>query len=230
MATHTGRNSPPTLWEQAVQLWKDLVAGFGHQHDLMRWGRMRALYHRVLGHELRELESHVRQAIRADADDLELPPLKPVVKRPARPQPTSNADMPRFRQSYNDDCETWKVSFRMSERERGPSYMSYRRRPPNPDPEAMRPCRTFAFRIEALRRAINFRGDYVRRYALRLARIEEARLRVMAEHIARAKAAKAAREELLSVLSAEFGPPEDNGDGLLAFNVPTSAAEHIEPG
>src|SRR5690349_25174970 len=61
------RNSPPTLWEQAVQLWNDLVLGFGHPHDLIRWVFMRRLYHRALGYAIRELETHVRRAIRADA-------------------------------------------------------------------------------------------------------------------------------------------------------------------
>jgi hypothetical protein len=182
MTPKTTRNSLPSLWEQAVTLWKDLVLGFGDAALLMRWGWMRALYHRVLGHELRDLEKIVRRAIRADARELELPPLRPRAKRRASSPPQSNQDMPRFRRSYSDDCTTWKVSFRMSvadpRKHRSPRKRSALR---TYDPETRRPCRGYALRIEALRRAINYRKDYVTRYARRLARIREANVRALHE-------------------------------------------------
>jgi hypothetical protein len=71
MTQRSTRNSEPSLWEQAVQLWNDLVLGFGNSALLMRWGSMRALYHRALGYTLRDLEKLVRRAIRADAEDLD---------------------------------------------------------------------------------------------------------------------------------------------------------------
>jgi hypothetical protein len=91
MTTQPARNSLPGLWEQAVTLWRDLVLSFGHPHDLIRWGWMRALEHRALGHWLRDLESHVRRAIRADARELDLPALGPPAQdgtSPARPNQT----------------------------------------------------------------------------------------------------------------------------------------------
>jgi hypothetical protein len=66
------RNAPPSLWEQAVQLWNDLVLGFGHPVDLVRWVFIRALEHRALGYWLRNLEDIVRRAIRTDAYALEV--------------------------------------------------------------------------------------------------------------------------------------------------------------
>src|SRR5690242_2174878 len=116
MTTQSKRNSLPSLWEQAVSLWNNLVLGFGHPHDLMRWGWMRALEHRALGQWIRDLETLVRRAIRAGAAELDLPAPTPRAKRrPPRP-PQSNDDMPRFRRSYSDDCTTWKVSFPMQVR------------------------------------------------------------------------------------------------------------------
>jgi hypothetical protein len=177
MTTRTTRNSLPSLWEQAVTLWNELVLGFGHPHDLMRWGWMRALYHRALGHTLRDLEKLVRRDIRADARELDLPALKPRTPRRKPGLPRSNEDMPRFRRSYSDDCETWKVSFRM----RAPTPGKHRGPRKRSEPAERRPCRNYAYRIEALRRAINYRDDYVRRYALRLARIAEANLSALVE-------------------------------------------------
>jgi hypothetical protein len=85
--------------------------------------------------------------------------------------------MPRFRRSYSDDCTTWKVSFRMSppppRKHRGPRKRS--------EPSERRRCRPLAYRIEALRRAINHREDYVLRYARRLARIEQGRAQTLCE-------------------------------------------------
>jgi len=209
MSTQSRRNSPPSLWEQAVTLWNNLVLGFGHPHDLMRWGWMRALEHRALGHWLRDLEALVRRAIRDDAETCELPPLKPGARRPKRPLPQSQVDMPRFRRSYSDDCTTWKVSFRMSTR--GP-----RKRGPhkNPPPSERRRCRNLAYRIEALRRAINHRADYAMRHARRLARIEAARLSALAGYIA---------------LHDSFSP-RPSPDQPTAGQPALRSAKHIEPG
>jgi hypothetical protein len=210
------RNSLPTLWEQAVTLWEELVLGFGHPHLLMRWGRMRALYHRALGQTLRDLEQLVRRAIRADARELELPAPKPRAPRPKRAPPQSNEDMPRFRRSYSDDCETWKVSFRMSAP--GPRPARKRRSRAGYQPAEQRPCRNYAFRIEALRRAINHRKDYVRRYALRLTRIKEANLRALNEELSRYIQERSQQDP-----SPETAPQP-------APQIDPGNAKHVEPG
>jgi hypothetical protein len=205
------RNSLPSLWEQAVTLWNELVLGFGHPHDLIRWGWMRALEHRALGHWLRDLESHVRRAICADAHALDFPALKPRARRRSPNPPQSNEDMPRFRRSYADDCTTWKVSFRMSApapgKHRGPRKKS--------EPAERRRCRNYAFRIEALRRTINSREAYVLRYARRLARIAEVNVRDLAE--------------ALKV----YDPPQQETAAALPEATPEAAlrnAKHVEPG
>jgi hypothetical protein len=205
--TQPTRNSLPSLWEQAVQLWNELVLGFGHPHDLIRWGWMRALQHRALGHWLRNLESHVRRAIRADARELELPARAPRARRARPGPPQSNEDMPRFRRSYGDDCTTWKVSFRMS----APTPGKHRRPRTRSEPAERRRCRPLAFRIEALRRAINSREDYVLRYARRLARIAKANVRDVTE------ALKA------------YDPPQPATGDSSPEGAPQSA-KHIEPG
>ncbi len=178
----TIRNSLPSLWEQAVTLWRELVLGFGHPHDLIRWGWMRALEHRALGGWLRELEALVRRAIRADAAELDLPAPDPRAPgpRPGPPQSrdiTSNDDMPRFRRPYGDDCTTWKVSFRMSAARPG-KHQGARTKE---GPAEKRRCRGYAFRIEALRRVISRREDYVLRYARRLARAAFSAMAAMRE-------------------------------------------------
>ncbi|HEV7691854.1 MAG TPA: hypothetical protein VGO52_13555 [Hyphomonadaceae bacterium] len=200
------RNSLPSLWEQAVTLWRELVLGFGHPEQLIRWGWMRALEHRALGHGLRDLETLVRRAIRADARELELPAPKPRAKRQPPRLPQSNEDMPRFRRSYSDDCTTWRVSFRMSTP--APGKRSSRKRS---EPTEKRPCRNYALRIEALRRAINSREAYVLRYARRLARIAEAKVRDLAEAL---KAYKPLQQETVAA---------SPGARL-------RSAKHIEPG
>jgi len=172
----TTRNSLPSLWEQAVTLWNELVLGFGHPHDLMRWGWMRALEHRALGHWLRDLEKLVRRAIRADARELDLPAPEARARRARPGPPQCNEDMPRFRRSWSDDCTTWKVSFRMSAA--APGKRSSRKRS---EPAERHRCRNYAYRIEALRRAINHHDDYVLRHARRLARVKEANVRALAE-------------------------------------------------
>ena len=210
------RNSLPSLWEQAVTLWKELVLGFGHPEDLMRWGWMRALEHRALGHWLRDLERLVRRAIRADARELDLPALGPPRARRAKPSPPrSNEDMPRFRRSYSDDCTTWKVSFRMSvaapRKHRGPRKRS--------QPSERRRCRNIAYRIEALRRAINHRNDYITRYARRLARIEEARI----------EALRRACEEYVATRLHD-PPGQDASGGATSPGPAPLSAKHVEPG
>jgi hypothetical protein len=224
MTPRSRRNSLPSLWEQAVELWNELVLGYGRSIDLMRWGRMRALYHRALGHCLRDLEKLVRRAIRADAETSELPPLKPILKRP-RPRlapPPSPQDRLLLRAPDPTDPATWKVAFRMSPRVYDPTRKRYKRRSrPVYDPEAQRPCRGYAFRIEALRRAINHREAYVTRYARRLARIRQARIE---------EAGCEPRDEFLAVLCSLHGPPEEDGSGLMTFNVEAPNAKLIEPG
>jgi hypothetical protein len=167
-----------SLWKECIALWRNLVLSFGYPFDLMRWGVMRALEHRALGHWLRDLEALVRRAITSDALTRTVPaPNLHRRKRADRRQasPASPEDMPRFRRSYRDDPTTWKVSFRMSVREYDPTRRRKRRRSPrNTDPEVRRPCRGFALRIEALRRAIVNREAVVLRHARRLARLAEA--------------------------------------------------------
>jgi hypothetical protein len=223
MTTHTRRNSEPSLWEQAIQLWRDLVLGYGRSIDMMRWGWMRALEHRGAMHWVRDLEELVRRAIRADAEDCDLPPLRP--RAPCRPgrrrqegrkqegcdrRPASPGDMPGF--DARDET-TWQVSFRMikpAPRPRG----KYKRSPY----AERRPCIPLARRIEALRRVIHFPRDYVRRYARRLARIEQARLRALAEYIAQ----HAASAPVLNT------PPRQVTAGAGAPTPPS--AKHVEPG
>jgi hypothetical protein len=225
IAQHLRRNSLPSLWEQAVELWRDLVLGFGDAALIMRWGVMRALLHRALGHELRDLEAIARRAIREDAETCEVAPSKPRARRPDRRQttPQSPEDRPRPGASYSNDPASWKVAFRMSKRAYDPTRPRNRRRasPRDYDPETRRPCRGYALRIEALRRVIANRETYVLRYARRLMRIEQARI----------EQTQGAREEFLAALQALLNaPPEDDGSGLMSFNVDPLNAKHVEPG
>ena len=128
---HNKQSPLASLWKECIALWRDLVLGFGHPVDLMRWGRMRALEHRGLGHWLRDLEALVRRAITSDALTREVPPPKlhraqTADRRAARRRIPE--DMPRFRRSYRDDPTTWKVSFRMSKREYDPTRRRKRSR------------------------------------------------------------------------------------------------------
>jgi hypothetical protein len=83
--------------------------------------------------------------------------------------------MPRFRATRRDDPLTWKVSFRMSVPEsRNERARTQVRQGPRPEPRASRCAIPYAYRIEALRRAIRHREDYVLRHARRLARREAA--------------------------------------------------------
>jgi hypothetical protein len=175
MTQRSTRNSEPSLWEQAVTLWNELVLGFGNSALLMRWGVMRALEHRALGHWLRDLEKLVRRAIHADAEDLDLPPLKPRAPRPKR-QP--NKGTPCIRHAEPDLPATWTASFHMQPLRRGKPRTCARK-----DPAERRPCRGYAIRIEALRRVIVYRDEYVLRYARRLARIAEANAKAQAEKL-----------------------------------------------
>jgi len=89
--------------------------------------------------------------------------------------------MPRFHRTYRDDPTSWKVTFRLSTPRRRP----VRERPSRAgyQPSEKRPCRNLALRIEALRRVIVRHDDYVLRYARRLARMEAARFRAVADLI-----------------------------------------------
>src|SRR5689334_6840791 len=175
MTTQAKRNSLPSLWEQAGQLWDELVLGFGNAALIMRWGFMRALEHRALGHWLRDLEKLVRRAIRDDAEDLDLPPLKPRAPRPG-PRPQPREDRQGSPGGEADLPATWKASFHMHPRASGKRTSRKRK-----EPAERRPCRGYAVRIEALRRVLCYRDAYILRYARRLARIREANNRALAE-------------------------------------------------
>jgi hypothetical protein len=175
MSTASDRpNHPATaLWKECIAGWDNLVRGFGHPMDLVRWGWMRALEHRALGHWLRRLEALVRHAILADALARDVPVLKPRppvshASKTSAP-PLTPETMPRFRRTYSFDPDTWKVSFRMLARAPDRNARRYPRK--SREPAERRRCRPFAYRIEALRRAINYREDYVARLARRLTRI-----------------------------------------------------------
>ena len=215
---HDTRNSPPSLWEEAVRLWNELVLGFGHPIDLMRWGWMRALEHRALGHWLRDLEEIVRRAIRADVRELDPAELKlrPIRPRPPKPPPTSNEEMPRLCRSYADDPLTWKVSFYMSPPGQRPNR-GLRKSRAGYQPAERRPCRAYALRIEALRRAIRYRTAYVTRYAHRLAR-----------RLARAEQEARAFEALCA---AYVPPPDPANDAPAALpDITPRNAKLEEPG
>ncbi|HEV7692996.1 MAG TPA: hypothetical protein VGO52_19335 [Hyphomonadaceae bacterium] len=215
------RNSEPSLWEQAIQLWQDLVLGFGHPVDLVRWVFIRALEHRALGYWLRNLEDVVRRAIRAGARDVDvsLLNLRPPRPRQPLPPPASAEDMPRFRPTCRHDPLTWKVSFPMSLPESRDQRASTRpRKTPRPEPRASRCAIPYAHRIEALRRAIRYREAYVLRHARRLARREAAAsLPPPANHLS-----ESGRTDFREVKS---------GRGSLhAAGTPPRNAKHEEPG
>jgi len=217
MTEHSQRNSPPTLWDQATQLWRDLTLGFGDAVLILRWGVMRALYHRALGHELREIEAIVRRAVRDEAEAFELPPLNPRAKRqsPSRQQDGlehSRQDRPR---ADPEDPMTWPVVFRMTPRipckHIGPREHSGPRK--RKEPLENRPCRNYALRIEAVRRVIWHPDAFVLRYARHLARKAQASLRVLADFIDR------------------FGPrPEADPSSTTQHAVAPPNAKLIEPG
>ena len=216
------RNSPPTMWEEAVRLWDDLVLGFGDSIDLIRWAVMTRLYHRALGYAIRELEALIRRAIRADAREIDPSSLQ---LRPPRPRklkpPRSNEEAPRAADS--DDPLTWKVSFRMSVPLRTNTMRTKpprRRRGPRPEPRDQRITRHYAYRIEAMRRAIAYRTAYTLRYARRCARREEGAL-------ADADAKRRAVEALCAVLLNDYGLPV-NVD--LPPGIPVRNAKYTEPG
>ncbi|HEV7690246.1 MAG TPA: hypothetical protein VGO52_05465 [Hyphomonadaceae bacterium] len=173
-----------SLWKECIASWRDMVLSYGRAIDLMRWGKMRALEHRGLGHWLRDLEALVRRTITSDALTRMVPP--PKLHRRKRTDkrkapPASPGDTPRARAPDPTDPTTWRVSFRMTTREYDPALerarkRSRRKRPRNYDPEIRRPCLGYAFRIEALRRVVSISGReaYVMRYARRMARLDEA--------------------------------------------------------
>jgi hypothetical protein len=178
MSTPSDRPNDPTisLWHECITGWENLVLGFGHPMELVRWGWMRALEHRALGHWLRRLEALVRHAILSDALLLDVPALKPrpsasCASKTSAP-PLTPETMPRFRRTYSFDPTTWKVSFRMLARAPDRNARRYPRK--SREAAERRRSRPFAYRIEALRRAINYREDYVARLARRLTRLATA--------------------------------------------------------
>jgi hypothetical protein len=82
--------------------------------------------------------------------------------------------MPRFRRTYSFDPTTWKVSFRMTSRVKPDGDSNARSPRKTREPAARRRTRPFAYRIEALRRAIKYREDYVVRHVRRLTRLATA--------------------------------------------------------
>ncbi|HEV7690770.1 MAG TPA: hypothetical protein VGO52_08110, partial [Hyphomonadaceae bacterium] len=198
---------------QAVALWNDLVLGFGNSALLMRWGWMRALEHRALGHWLRDLEKLVRRAIRADASELDLPPLKPRAPRPKRSRRQSNEDTQSFRGADADLPATWKACFHMQP----PPWGKHRTRK-SKEPAERRPCRGYAVRIEALRRVISYRDAYVLRYARRLARLAAANAKAQAETLSRHL-----QERSRHAAAPEPEPQPESQPAL-------RSAKHVEPG
>jgi hypothetical protein len=177
----------------------------------MRWGWMRALDHRALGHTLRDLEKLVRRAIRVDAEDLDLPPLRPRPPRTPRPRRPSNEAAQSLRGAEPDLPATWQASFHMQPPRRGKPRARKRK-----EPAERRPCRGYAVRIEALRRVICDPHAYALRYARRLARIAQANARAQAEALSR----------YLQEKSGQAAEPEPQPESQPAL----PNCKHIEPG
>jgi hypothetical protein len=173
------RDVLPELWETCAVIWQNLILAFGGPVDLVRWIFIRAKTHRAIGHWVRHLEELVRRTILIDALTREPPQLR---QRPARPKrnamPASADAMPRFRSTSRHDPSTWKVCFRMTKP--APEQTRRRRRRlarAKFNPRALRRSKPYALRIEALRRAIQYREAHVQRHALRLARMAQANRR-----------------------------------------------------
>ena len=97
MSTTPDRPNDPTaaLRKECIAGWQNLVLAFGHPVELARWGWMRALEYRALGHWLRRLEALVRRAILADALAREVPALKPShAASRASPRPAARPTCP----------------------------------------------------------------------------------------------------------------------------------------
>jgi hypothetical protein len=174
------RDLLPELWEKCAVIWQGLILAFGSPVDFVRWIFIRAKTHRAIGHWVRHLEELVRRAILIDALTREPPRLKPrspgqADARPKRnPLPASPGAMPRFRSASRHDPTTWKVCFRMTRPTRAaPARRRSRRGQAKFNPRALRRSKPYAYRIEALRRAIQYREAHVQRYAFRLARMAE---------------------------------------------------------
>ena len=151
------------LWRSAHLMLGRLADLFGTPVDLIRQEYVPTKTHSLLGDWIRNLESLVRRILLVAAFALELPALK---SRTAKgPQGVA-----RFKRTWWDDPNTWQVSFRTfmpgnPERitqVRGRGWRSPTKR-----------TRQMAMRLEALRRAIRFRNDHIRRLARRLARMRE---------------------------------------------------------
>jgi hypothetical protein len=226
MTKHDTRNSPPSLWEQAVDLWRDLILGFGRPLDLVRWVFMRRMDHRALGYAICEVEKIVRNAVRADARDLDLSELKlaPARARRPKPAPAPNDGAPGGGPSHgpnlNKDPESWTASFRMSPGGARTGPRPSRAGKPRPEPRDRRNAIPYAWRMEAVRRVIFDSSGYVLRYARRLVR--------RAEQGALARAAEAKRSAVQALCASLLN---DHG---LPVNVELSptvwSAKHEEPG
>jgi hypothetical protein len=153
----------PGLWESARMILCRLADMFGTPVDLTRQEYVPTKTHSLLGDWIRNLESLVRRILLVAAFALELPALTPRTAKGAR-------GVGGFKRTWWDDPNTWQVSFRTfmpGNREqltqvRGRGWRSPTKR-----------TRRMAMRLEALRRAIRFRNDHIRRLARRLARIRE---------------------------------------------------------
>src|SRR5262245_60414020 len=182
MTTPSTRNSPPSLWERALQLFRDIILGYGHPLDLVRWVVMRRLYHRALGYAIRDTEALVRRAIRADADELDPSEIKLRPLRPRKPGPPSQRRATRA-PSADDNPRDWYVSFRITPRRPRTGPRPSRAGKPRPEPRDPRNVIPYALRIEALRRVIYFSRGYVLRYARRLARLAEQQAARLAQYV-----------------------------------------------
>jgi len=174
---HDTSNSEPSLWQQAVQMWRDLITSFGYPRELIRRVFIRRAEHRTLSHWICELENIVRRAIRAEADEIDPSQFKLRPLRPSRPRPAAAESMPRARPNEShttgDPPHKWKVSFRMWPRVAPKGPRPSRAGEPRPEPRERRNAIPYAYRIEAARRAITDSGKYALRYARRLARRAE---------------------------------------------------------
>ena len=162
----------PGLWAYAGMVWEQLTDLFGAPLDLIAQEYISKQKHRRLGDWLRNVEGLVRRILLLAALTLQLAPVKAAAPR--------TWGIGRFHRTWWDDPLTWKVSFRVlrSRPEPRPAPVKPRKKK-DPDDESTwrspaRWTRPMAKRIEALRRAIRYRDDHIRRLARRLARIKAA--------------------------------------------------------
>jgi hypothetical protein len=157
----------PGLWQFAGMVWMQLTEVYGHQLQLIRQEYLVVKSYRRVADWIRNLELLVRRILFIAASALELAPSR---------GKAGAWGICRFRRTFLDDPLTWKVSFRVLQARRAsrPTPVRGRRKT---DPEKrlhFLPTRPLAMRIEALRRAIKYRDDHIRRLARRLHRMQAA--------------------------------------------------------